>query len=82
MRIRPNLVHDLGQRALYKSGLVRHQSQSQCRRLSMVEIGPYYFTDNPYLLNRGDGGRMVESPVIYLLPYWLGRHHGVVGAED
>ncbi len=52
------------------------------RALGMKERGPYYFTDNPYTLRSGDGGRTVETPAIYLLPYWLGRHHGLIGAGE
>ncbi len=52
------------------------------RALGMKERGPYYFTDNPYTLRSGDGGRTVETPAIYLLPYWLGRHYGLIGAGE
>jgi hypothetical protein len=52
------------------------------RGLPMTEIGPYGFTDNPYELRRGDGGHTVESPAIFLLPYWLGRHHELIGEEE
>ncbi|HVR75683.1 MAG TPA: hypothetical protein VMT52_15215 [Planctomycetota bacterium] len=52
------------------------------RALSMTERGPYYFTSNPYTLQSGEGGRTLESPVLYLLPYWLGRHHGLILEDD
>ena len=48
----------------------------------MKERGPYYFTDNPYTLRSGDGGITVESPAIYLVPYWLGRHHRLIAPGE
>ena len=51
------------------------------RALPMTEIGPYGFTSNPFLLTSGDGGFSHESPAIFSLPYWLGRHHGFIAAE-
>ncbi len=63
------------------SPLLRGGAES-ARALTMTERGPYTFTDNPYTLRSGDGGRTLESPAIYLLPYWLGRHHGLLGEGD
>jgi hypothetical protein len=48
----------------------------------MKEFGPYGFTDNPYRPRSGGRGMVALSPSIYLLPYWLGRYHGLVPAED
>ena len=61
--------------------LLRGRAES-ARALNMAEQGPYGFTNNPYTLRSGDGGRTLESPSLYLLPYWLGRHHGLIAPGD
>ncbi|MCS5609437.1 MAG: hypothetical protein NZ961_03435 [Candidatus Poribacteria bacterium] len=33
---------------------------------------------NPYTLDYAGGGRTEEDPTIFLLPYWMGRYHGLV----
>ncbi len=33
---------------------------------------------NPYLLDSGGKGEIEGDGVIYLLPYWMGRHHGFI----
>lgn len=37
---------------------------------------------NPYRLDGGREGRTEYDAAPFLLPYWLGRHHGVVPAPD
>lgn len=33
---------------------------------------------NPYRLDGGDGGRTEEDGTFFLLPYWMGRYHGIL----
>jgi hypothetical protein len=63
------------------SPYLRGRAESS-RALGMKERGPYYFTDNPYDLRSGDGGLTIESPAIYLVPYWLGRHHRLIAPGE
>jgi hypothetical protein len=42
----------------------------------------YQWTKNPYRIEKVDEDRQrVESPEDYLLAYWMGRYHGLVGEE-
>jgi hypothetical protein len=36
------------------------------------------WNSNPYRLDGGGDGRHEEEPTHYLLPYWLGRYHGLI----
>jgi hypothetical protein len=36
---------------------------------------------NPYRLDGGDGGRTEEDGTFFLLPYWMGRCHGIIAEE-
>jgi len=36
---------------------------------------------NPYRLDGGDGGRTEEDGTFFLLPYWMGRYHGLFSEE-
>ena len=36
------------------------------------------WNQNPYALDGGDGGRTEDDGAFFLLPYWLGRYHGLV----
>ena len=43
----------------------------------------YTRTDqNPWHAVQGDGGRTESDGVFYLLPYWMGRHHGFIDPTD
>jgi hypothetical protein len=48
------------------------------RRLPVAEIGYSRTDQNPWLATQGDGGRTESDGVFWLLPYWMGRHHGFV----
>ncbi len=37
---------------------------------------------NPWTAVRGDGGRVESSGVYWLLPYWMGRYYGFIGAAE
>ena len=34
---------------------------------------------NPYDLDGGNGGRTEDDGAYFLLPYWMGRYHGLLG---
>jgi hypothetical protein len=34
---------------------------------------------NPYRLDGGNGGRSEDDGAFFLLPYWMGRHHKLIG---
>jgi hypothetical protein len=36
---------------------------------------------NPYALDGGNEGRGEEDGTFWLLPYWLGRYHGIIGEQ-
>lgn len=59
--------------------LVRFPEMEQLqtgRRLPVDEIGYSRTDQNPWLARQGDGGRTESDGVFWLLPYWMGRHHG------
>ena len=48
---------------------------------------PYYerpthkWNGNPFRLDGGNEGSSEEDGVAFLLPYWMGRHYGIIGDE-
>lgn len=46
------------------------------RMLPASEIGYSRTDQNPRAIHQGDGGRTESDGVFWLLPYWMGRHHG------
>jgi hypothetical protein len=48
------------------------------RWLPPSEISYSRTDQNPWLVVQGDGGRKESDGVFWLLPYWMGRHHGWV----
>lgn len=48
------------------------------RRLPPSEIGYSRTDQNPWNARQGDGGETESDGVFWLLPYWMGRHHGFV----
>jgi len=44
------------------------------------EVRTMRWDRNPYRVAGGGGGRSVEAPTFWLLPYWGLRHHGAIGA--
>ncbi|MCI0492303.1 MAG: hypothetical protein L0Z07_05145, partial [Planctomycetes bacterium] len=37
---------------------------------------------NPFQAVGGNGGQTEHSPAFWLLPYWMGRHHGYIGPPE
>ena len=56
----------------------------QGRRQALVVL-PYdelpmsKWNGNPYNLDGGNGGRTEDDGAYFLLPYWMGRYHGLIG---
>jgi hypothetical protein len=48
------------------------------RLLPPSERGLNKWDDNPYLAVQGSDGRSESTGVHWLLPYWLGRHYGII----
>ena len=46
------------------------------------ESGALDWEENPFSFSWEGGGMSEENPTMFLLPYWLGRFHGFVGAGD
>ncbi|NBV45512.1 MAG: hypothetical protein EBR86_07695 [Planctomycetia bacterium] len=40
-----------------------------------------HFNHDPWRLDTGGDGRELASGTVFLLPYWMARHHGFIGAE-
>jgi hypothetical protein len=36
--------------------------------------------DNPWRATQGDEGLLESDGVFWLLPYWMGRYHGLIAA--
>ncbi len=55
------------------------------RRQSALTVLPYdelpmmKWNGNPYRLDGGNGGRSEDDGAYFLLPYWMGRYHGLIG---
>ncbi len=50
------------------------------RLLPASERGSYRWDRNVYDVKRGSDGRSESTSVFWLLPYWMGRHHGLIAA--
>ena len=59
-----------GQGKIYPDGLVG--------ALPISEVAVLRWSQNPYHVDRGRSGEVEEAPTHYLLPYYLGRHHGII----
>lgn len=52
--------------------------EAQSRRVLPAYERPLMkWNGNPYRLDGGDGGRTEEDGTFFLLPYWMGRCHGL-----
>ena len=43
------------------------------------ELPMWKWNGNPYNMDGGSGGRGEDDGAYFLLPYWMGRHHGLIG---
>lgn len=46
------------------------------------ERGVVRWDKNPWVAVQGDGGHSEWAPTFWLLPYWMGRHHGWIAAPE
>jgi len=54
------------------------------RRQSLIvlpydELPMMKWNGNPYSLDGGNGGRGEDDGAYFLLPYWMGRYHRLIG---
>jgi hypothetical protein len=42
------------------------------------ELPMWKWNGNPYALDGGNGGRSEDDGAYFLLPYWMGRYHGLI----
>lgn len=52
------------------------------RLLPPSERAVIQWDGNPYSASDGGGGREECEPHFWLLPYWMGRHHGLIAPPD
>jgi hypothetical protein len=57
----------------------RHKRPQALIVLPYDELPMSKWNGNPYRLDGGDGGRSEDDGAYFLLPYWLGRYHGLIG---
>jgi PTS system cellobiose-specific IIC component len=43
------------------------------------ELPMWKWNGNPFNLDGGSGGRAEDDGAFFLLPYWMGRYHGLIG---
>ena len=56
----------------------RHKRRQALIVLPYDELPMSKWNGNPYSLDGGDGGRSEDDGAYFLLPYWMGRHHGLL----
>lgn len=56
----------------------RHKRRQALVVLPYDELPMSKWNGNPYSLDGGDGGRSEDDGAYFLLPYWMGRYHGLV----
>lgn len=60
----------------------RHKRRQALVVLPYDELPMSKWNGNPYSLDGGDGGRSEDDGAYFLLPYWMGRYHGLVATES
>ena len=56
----------------------RHKRRQALVVLPYDELPMTKWNGNPYMVDGGVGGRREDDGAYFLLPYWMGRHHGVL----
>lgn len=56
----------------------RHGRRQALVVLPYDELPMWKWNGNPYRLDGGNGGRAEDDGAYFLLPYWLGRYHGLI----
>ena len=57
----------------------RHKRRQALIVLPYDELPMSKWNGNPYNLDGGDGGRSEDDGAYFLLPYWMGRYHKLIG---
>ena len=57
----------------------RQRRQQSLLVLPYDELPMSKWNGNPYNLDGGDGGRSEDDGAYFLLPYWMGRYHQLIG---
>ncbi len=57
----------------------RHKRAQALTVLPYSELPMHKWNGNPYQLDGGNGGRSEDDGAYFLLPYWLGRYHKLIG---
>jgi hypothetical protein len=57
----------------------RHKRRQGLIVLPYDELPMWKWNGNPYNLDGGNGGRSEDDGAYFLLPYWLGRYHQLIG---
>ena len=63
-------------------GLTRFGRPQLERVLPANERWQDRWNGNPYVLNGGGSGMTQSDPGAWLLPYWMGRFYGLIGADE
>jgi hypothetical protein len=58
----------------------RFQRRQALIVLPYDELPMSKWNGNPYGLDGGNGGRIEDDGAYFLLPYWMGRYHGLIGS--
>ena len=56
----------------------RHKRKQALLVLPYDELPMSKWNGNPYNLDGGSGGRSEDDGAYFLLPYWMGRYHGLI----
>ena len=56
----------------------RHKRRQALVVLPYDELPMSKWNGNPFSVDGGDGGRSEDDGAYFLLPYWMGRHHGLI----
>jgi hypothetical protein len=56
----------------------RHERRQALVVLPYDELPMSKWNGNPYRVDGGNGGRTEDDGAYFLLPYWLGRYHGLI----
>jgi hypothetical protein len=57
----------------------RQKRQQALQVLAYDELPMSKWNGNPYNLDGGNGGRSEDDGAYFLLPYWMGRYHKLIG---
>jgi hypothetical protein len=71
----------------HRKDIVLDPKPDRFRRAQLLNLLPaderqvMKWNTNPFQSDGGNGGRGEEDGTFFLLPYWMGRHHGFLKGE-